>query len=113
MLDLTADYVQQHLDAARLRLADATGGAALCRIGPDAGEGRLAVKRAEGAAAALADLRDALRRGAASDSALDQVDARWQGDLASHRARASAPEWIAYCQGGIDALGEVATPRGG
>lgn len=113
MVGLTADHVQQHLDAARLRLADATGGAALCRIGPDAGEGRLAVKRAEGAAAALADLRDALRHAAASDSVLDQVEARWQGDLASHHSRGSAPEWTAYCQGGIDALREVATPRGG
>ena len=98
------DEVLVRLDDARRRLAEASGGAALCRIGPDAGEGRLAVKRAEGAAAALADLRDALRRGADPDAALAAVSSAWAADARSHAERGSSPEWVAYAEGGASAV---------
>lgn len=104
--------VERRIDEARERLAQATGGAALCRIGADAGEGRLAVKRAEGAAAALADLRQALRRGADPVEARGEVLATWEADRDAHRARGSAPEWVAYCEGGVAALADVPTSPG-
>lgn len=100
------------LHDARLRLAEATGGAALCRIGPEAGEGRPAVKRAEGAAAALADLRDALRRQGDPDAALEHVYGQWTADLQSHRTRGSGTEWVAYCEGGVAAIDQAATSWG-
>jgi hypothetical protein len=112
MSSLTQAMVNERLDAAREHLARASGGAALCRIGAHADADRIAVKWAEGAAAALADLRDAMRVDAGGDDALMRVAARWTDDLGSHHQRGSAPEWIAYCEGGVAALGEVATWRG-
>lgn len=112
MEPVTQAEVERRLGDARLRLAEATGGAALCRVGPDAGAGRLAVKRAEGEAVALGDLRDAMRGQVDPIAALRDVTARWQADLAFHRDRGTSAEWMAYCEGGVVALAELATSTG-
>jgi len=59
----------------------------------------------EGAAAALADLRNALKKDGPS-GALDRAIAKWGDDLARHKARGSAAAWISYAQGGLASLDE-------
>lgn len=107
MTPVTLAQVESMLHGARLRLAEATGGAPLCRIGPDPGDGRLVIKRAEGAAAALADLRDALRRGMEPAEAIAVTSATWQELSRAHAERRSGPEWTAYADGGSAALSSV------
>lgn len=82
-------------------LQEAAGGRTLCRIDGSGGPTPFFVKRAEGARAALGDVRRALRRDPETGvrHAADAVLAHWLGDLAQWEGRGAAP-WIAYCEGG-------------
>ena len=101
------------LTEARLRaeqaLAAALGDATMCRIHRD---GRVTdgAKYAEGRLVALADLERRLRGSAPADfEALARSELQmWNEELARHRALpAPSLPWLAYRQGGCDALAEV------
>lgn len=98
--DLLPLVERQERDALA-RLTDATSGGALCRLdGSGVGE----AKYWEGRAAALAQVRRELRRGA--DPRRETVDRRlaaWRAETAALSAGAS-PAWSAYLAGGVDAL---------
>lgn len=90
-------------------LQEASAGRALCRIDGSGGPTPFFVKRAEGDAAALSDVRRALRRapgtgvGAEVAAAALDVLGRWRADLDRWRRAGSGP-WIAYCEGGCDSV---------
>lgn len=106
MPDDFSALVTARLDEARVLLTEASGCRPLCRIDDGAGPHIAAIKFREGAAIALADLRDALTNDRPSD-ALNRASAKWRGDLARHRARGSAPAWISYTEGGLASLDEL------
>ncbi len=101
------------LAEARLRaeqaLATALGDSSLCRLHHD---GRVTggAKHAEGRVVALADLQRRLRPAAPEDfDTLARAEwQRWNDDLARHRSQPTPSlPWLAYRQGGCDALAEV------
>lgn len=100
-LTLVQDLVGRQRAAAETALAEVTGGESVCRVGPD----RLGpVKEAEGRLAAIAELQRALRdrdRTVASQVASDLAHA-WRDEAA--RAQTRGETWLAYRQGGADAL---------
>lgn len=80
-------------------LTDLLDGVAVCRVPADRA---VRVKRLEGRAAALADLRRALAvPGAQLTEVLAEIDARWA-------AGPGGPLWEAYRAGGRAALAELA-----
>ena len=86
-------------------LQEAAAGQALCRIDGSGGPTPFFVKRAEGARAALVDVRRAVRHDAAlsvADAARNVLEA-WRAELAGWRARGSGP-WVAYSEGGCAAV---------
>lgn len=97
------DPSYEQLGAAMLRAEEelqvATAGRALCRIDGSGGPTPFFVKRAEGARAALADVRRRVRRGAGVGEAAAAAAAAWRADLDRWRASGSGP-WVAYCEGG-------------
>ena len=94
----------------------AAQGQALCRIDGSGGPTPFFVKRAEGAHAALVDVRRELRHRdePALTAAAERVLGRWRSDLRRWQERKAGP-WIAYCEGGCAAvealLGEVPGSR--
>lgn len=96
------------------RLAASTGGQSLCA--PTGSSGPVsAVKYHEGAAAALAEARRAIRRLPArfdegclpggdgvTRLAVHEIRARWAAQ--SHSAGRTGRSWVAYFAGGLDAL---------
>lgn len=112
MSDEFSALVNARLDEARALLTQATDGRPLCRIDAGGGPHVEEIKFREGAAAALADLRNALKQDGPSE-ALDRVGATWSHELARHRARGSAPAWISYAQGGLASLEDLRMPMAG
>jgi hypothetical protein len=100
--------------AALLRTAESAymeeaGGEAVCKLHKD---GRVSggLKYEEGRVVALRDLQRALRM-LEDDAAADQIQAllaaelvRWQADLDHQLAQNRPLPWVAYAQGGVDAL---------
>ncbi len=89
-------------EAAYLREA---GGETVCTLHKD---GRVSggLKYEEGRVVALRDLQRALKRvtpDGASTTLGDELT-RWEADLAHQRAAARPLPWVAYAQGGVDAL---------
>jgi len=106
MPDEFSVLVNARLDEARLLLMEAADGRPLCRIDDGAGHRVESIKFREGAAAALADLRNALTT-SGPPGALDRATAKWRDDLARHNARGSSTAWISYAQGGLAMLEDL------
>lgn len=107
------EVVEERLAAAEAALDAATGGTPVCRVGAD----RLRpVKHQEGRAAALAEVRRALRRLEASPDGEPACDAevalvRTTADewaAKAELATARGPGWLAYLRGGADELDTLA-----
>lgn len=105
--------VEERLAAAEVALDAATGGTPVCRVDAD----RLRpVKQQEGRAAALAEVRRALRRMEASPDGEPACAAevgliRATADEWAARAElatARGPGWLAYLRGGADELDTLA-----
>jgi hypothetical protein len=92
------------IEAAAADLEAAAGGGALCAISRS-GRPAPAVKYHEGRWAALTELRRAHRRG---DEATEQVGGRWRADLDRLSEQEAGANWLAYAQGGVDALAQFA-----
>lgn len=102
--DVTAsDVIDEHVTVAQTALSQALGSSTLCEVGR-AGQGASAAKRAEGAWVALRDVRAAAGRGIDTDVAVDEIARLWQEDLALRRQRGASQEWLAYLEGGLEAL---------
>jgi len=91
------------IEAAAADLDAASGGGALCAISRS-GRPAPAVKYHEGRWAALTEFRRVRREGA---EAADEVGGRWQADLDRLTRQQADANWIAYAQGGVDALADV------
>ncbi|ADU49212.1 hypothetical protein [Intrasporangium calvum] len=101
------EIVERHQAAALAALEATTGGAPLCRVDGT----RQTVKASEGAAAALSDVRRALRREAGeptgavaaerAQAVIEEVRSAWQGISGPLAARPGSGEYVA---GGLDAL---------
>ncbi len=91
------------IEAAAAGLNAASGGGALCAISRS-GRPAPAVKYYEGRWAALTDLRRELRRG---EEGSEQVSGRWLADLDRLTEQQAGENWLAYAQGGVDALADV------
>ena len=107
MSDWTARLSEARAAAER-ELTTQLGGATLCQIHSD---GRVTggAKYAEGRLVALVDLQRRLRGTDVEPlTAVREELARWTADLERLRAqeRPSLP-WLAYRQGGVDALGDI------
>jgi hypothetical protein len=88
----------------------AAGGEAVCKLHKD---GRVdgGLKYEEGRVIALRDLQRALRAakdapaaGAAIVETAQAELARWQADLETYQTQGRPLPWLAYAQGGVDAL---------
>lgn len=88
------------IEQASRNLQDAAGGVALCAITRSGGSAP-AVKYYEGQWAALSEVRRATDAPGSSGVA---VRDRWTGDLALLSERGADANWIAYANGGVDAL---------
>lgn len=98
------------LARAAAALLDATHGATVCQIHKD---GRVSggAKFAEGQLVALRALRRRLLDGQPADAAWQAERATWQAAVARQQSaeRPSIP-WLAYSQGGVDALDALLRP---
>lgn len=104
-----AHLLDQRIAAAERSLTDQTGGANVCRLQQD---GRVTggMKYDEGRLVALSALRRRLREAAGEDirALVAQDLGRWREALRAQQARERpAIQWVAYNQGGVDALEEV------
>jgi hypothetical protein len=90
-------------DALR-HLVQLAGDASMCAIGRS-GRSFPAAKYHEGRQSAAAQLARRLGRGGDSSAALAEVREQWSAahDAAQHRG----PDWLAYAEGGLDALSEI------
>ena len=111
---LTASILARESEALD-RLAASTGGQSLCSL---SGGGPVpATKYFEGRAAALAEVRRALRRlrdlpnddGADSRRALEVIRARWAAQTTAPGR--TGPAWAGYLAGGLEALDELVASR--
>ncbi|NCC36874.1 MAG: hypothetical protein EOM24_33410, partial [Chloroflexia bacterium] len=97
------------IQVAEQRLVRATGGANVCQLQRD---GRVTggVKYDEGWLVALVTLRRSLRTEAEDAQVVAEQLATWQAALAEQQQRTppSLP-WLAYRQGGVDALAQLST----
>lgn len=104
--------LERAIAAAECQMRDELGSATACQIHKD---GRVTggLKYAEGRLVVLNDLRRQLRSSAVNSleeisAALKAELARWRGNLVAQRARKQpAMPWLAYAQGGVDALEEL------
>ena len=87
------------IESAAADLDAASGGGALCAISRS-GRPAPAVKYHEGRWAALTELR----RARAVAKAAAQVRSRWLADLERMNLQEAGDNWLAYAQGGVDAL---------
>lgn len=114
--DRAAGRLEAAIARAEAELQTATAGRALCRIDGSGGPTPFFVKRAEGARAALGEVRRRVRRGAGLEEACAATSQVWRVDLERWRAAGSGP-WIAYCEGGcasVEALvGDMANNPAG
>jgi len=86
-------------------MAEAAGDVSMCAIARS-GRPMPALKYHEGRVAMLGEVRRALESGGIDDERIREIGDRWQRH---ERLAASSPDWEAYLQGGIDALGELRT----
>lgn len=100
MLNRVTEIVSSHESAALTALNAATGGAPLCRTDGS----RQGVKESEGAAAAVGDVRRALRREPDRDplAVLEEVGQHWR--RLAEGALAERPETREYLAGGAGAI---------
>jgi len=87
-------------------LQRASAGPSLC----EAGRSRTPVpsaKFAEGRLAALRQVRR-LARAAGPAASIEQVRAEWSADLARRLSNGAGPDWIAYREGGLAGLADLA-----
>jgi hypothetical protein len=98
------------LAEAEAGLAAAAGGAAVC-VFTKAGTAVPGIKYHEGRRAALKEVSRVSGRTArdAHDVAAE-VRRSWAEDLERLTERAAGPDWIAYRQGGLDALADLVAP---
>ena len=101
-MTVRATRLDELIEQASRDLQDAAGGVALCAITRSGGSAP-AVKYYEGRWAALSELR---RVGDAPASSGVAVRDRWAGDLGLLTERGADANWIAYANGGVDALTE-------
>lgn len=80
-----------------------SGGGATCATSK-AGRVAPATKDAEGRWAALRDVRAAVRGGRDGADAVAEVLACWEGHLDRLRSRDAGVDWLAYREGGVQAL---------
>ncbi|MFQ3662568.1 MAG: hypothetical protein SNJ69_09280 [Chloroflexaceae bacterium] len=104
-----ARLIEQRIAAAERSLTDQTGGTNVCRLQQD---GRVTggMKYDEGRLVALSTHRRRLQEAAGADARelVEQDLARWEEALRAQQARERpAIQWVAYNQGGVDALEEV------
>lgn len=95
--------------AAERALLAATGGQNICRLDRE-GRATGGVKYDEGRLVALRAAQRLLRSGdpAQATAALRHLHAQWRADLQAHQRRERpALPWIAYAQGGVDALKQL------
>lgn len=98
--------------AAERALLAATGGENVCRL-DKAGRATGGVKYHEGSLVALRAARRLLQSADAAtcEAALLQLHDQWRAELRAQQARAQpSPSWLAYTQGGVDALGQALPP---
>ncbi|MGB9631991.1 MAG: hypothetical protein ACPL8I_01560 [Chloroflexaceae bacterium] len=104
-----ARLIEQRIAVAEHSLTDQTGGTNVCQLQQD---GRVTggMKYDEGRLVALSALRRRLREAGGGDPRpiVAQDLATWQEALEAQQARERpAIQWVAYNQGGVDALEEV------
>lgn len=107
--DLRAS-LRAHEDAAADALNAVVGEGALCAVARS-GQAFPAAKYREGALSALTEVRRALPPdlSAADTSVVLAVTERWRSRLL--RMRDPGPDWVAYLNGGLDALQHLVEPR--
>lgn len=104
---MSLDALDRLLREAERDLAAVGGDVALCVL-TKAGRPVPGVKYHEGRRAALVDvLRRCRRTGREPGEVAAERLEEWQSDLSRLTGRAAGPDWIAYTQGGIDALAGV------
>ena len=98
------------LAEAEAGLAAAAGGAAVC-VFTKAGTPVPGIKYHEGRRAALKEVaRLGGRTSRSPEDAAADVRASWAEDLERLTQRGAGPDWIAYRQGGLDALADLVAP---
>lgn len=102
-----AELLDALVTAAAAGLQGADCGAPVCAADRD-NRPVAGVKRSEGRWAALRGIQRETGRGADLVAALDRARQRWRADLARHSGRGSGRDWVAYCEGGVEALDELA-----
>lgn len=102
--------LERLVEDALVLLQRASTGPSLC----EAGRSRTPVPSAKFAEGRLAALRQVRRlAGAAGPAAsIAQVRAEWSADLARRRENGAGPDWIAYREGGLAGLADLAGAGG-
>lgn len=105
-----SDALERLVEDALAQLQQASTGPSLC----EAGRSRTPVPSAKFAEGRLAALRQVRRlAGAAGPAAsIEQVRAEWSADLARRRESGAGPDWIAYREGGLAGLADLAGAGG-
>lgn len=96
------DALTALIERAVIDLDTVTKGGPLCRLTSD-GRSAPTAKYLEGRWAALTELQRSRERGHSDEEVLS----RWRSTLQRHTAAQSRGDWIAYDEGGVDALTEV------
>jgi len=100
-------------EEARAGMDAAAGGAAVCVFTRD-GRPVPGIKYHEGRWAALTEVARRCRRtGEDPEPVSVEVRADWTAQLGRLRLRDAGPDWIAYREGGIDALADLVPDPGG
>ncbi len=114
MNDLFAHLETLRHDCEAKMLAQ-VGEASICQLHKD---GRVTggLKYLEGRLVALSELTRSLKQSSGDDllsalpALLDSFHDKWQRQLTQHQStRPSSMPWVAYCQGGLDAICEIQT----
>ena len=95
------------LEAAKAGLDEAAGGGAVCAF-TKAGTPVPGIKYHEGRWAALNEVARRYRRDPKDPAtAAHEISDAWSADLERLTQRDAGPDWIAYRQGGLDALADL------
>lgn len=101
-MQLSLADVDTRRHAALVATTEAAGGAGLCTLART-GQSVPAAKYHEGAAAALGQLRRAIKSGASPTGAIELLVSEWEA--VPHQT----PDWSAYRLGGLDVLHDLQT----
>ncbi len=104
MIDPTA--LEELIAEAAELMQRCAGGSSPCAAAK-AGRAAPMAKNAEGRWAALRDVRAAVRNGRTGADAVAEVLASWEGHLDRLRNRDAGADWVAYREGGVQALRAV------